>query len=63
MSNPKRFYVSVSADAVPSIDEIMCLIGKLPYLDLIDLAGMLGADADKIADAHGDWLPEDEADE
>lgn len=57
MKNPKRFYVSVSDDAIPSIDDVMCLIGKLPYLDLLDLASMLNADADKMADAHSEWKP------
>lgn len=63
MSGAKRFRVWVSENEIPTIDDVMCLIGKLPYLDLIDLASILSADADKMADAHGAWEPKSEDEE
>jgi hypothetical protein len=44
-------YVSVSGDDLATVDDVMELINRLPYLDMIEFAGMIEGDADKIADA------------
>lgn len=52
----KRKYVSVSGDSLATVDDVMQLVARLSYLDLIDFAGEINGDADKIADAAAEWL-------
>lgn len=54
----RRENVYVSQNEIASVDHIMFLIARLPYLDMLDFAGLISGDADKIADAARDWFDE-----
>jgi len=55
-----RRYVRVLEDDVAEISDVMTLIGKLSYLDMIEFAGIIAGDAGKIADAAKAYNASDE---
>lgn len=46
-----RRRVYVGDDETPSVDDVMQLVAKLPYRDLLEFAGLIQADAYHIASA------------
>lgn len=41
--------VSVYADDMSTVDDVMQLLSRLPYREMLDFAEIIQADADKIA--------------
>lgn len=56
----ERKYVSVSADGVSSVSDVMQLILRLPYAEAIKFAGAVDGDVDKIADGALAWCEADD---
>lgn len=47
--------VVVYSNQRPSVDDVMALVHKLSFLDLLALSAAVGGDADKIANAAQEW--------
>jgi hypothetical protein len=51
-------YVDLKSATLFTVDDAMLLIARMPYLALVDLAGLVSGDADKIAEAAQGYLQE-----
>lgn len=51
--------VHVSSNEVATVHEAMNVLASMPYRQLIELAGLISADADKIAAALDEYFADD----
>lgn len=56
-------YFSLSGNEIATLDHAMNVLTRMPYLELLEFAGAVGGDADKMADAARQWTEEKAAKE